>query len=138
MSNTYSLDTKQDAIDVSHISTLPVSDAWKAKFYLIERAGGIKLQKFKELSFGERIKVNNNILCFLFGPIYYIIKGMWKKGITLSLIILVISIPIILGLESLGLEKFEKSLGYGFAAIYAARANRDYYKKMVLDENGWL
>ena len=63
------------------ISSLPIFESWKVKFHLLEKAGGVKLSKFKELSFSERMKVNFNLIAFFLGPIYYAVKGMWKKGI---------------------------------------------------------
>ena len=119
------------------ISSLPIFESWKVKVHLLEKAGGVKLSKFKELSFSERMKVNFNLIAFLLEPIYYAVKGMWKKGITFfAICVIVIAILSIL-LELAGLERFGNSLGYGAAAIFAVRANIDYYKKMVLNQNGW-
>jgi len=60
-----------------------ISDSWKIKFELIEKAGGVKLPNAKNLPFGERMKVRFNVWGFLFGPFYYLVKGMWKKAVTL-------------------------------------------------------
>jgi Protein of unknown function (DUF2628) len=121
------------------ISGLPVSDSWKTKFYLIEKAGGLKMTRLRALSFSERMKVgaNFNLLAFLFGPVYYAVKGMWKKGLALFGAIVVVILLIGFLLELAGLGRFANSLGYGGAAIYAMRANIDYYKKMVLKQNDW-
>lgn len=121
----------------SNIASLQVPSAWKAKFYLIERAGGVKLPKFRELKVGERLKVNFNILAFLFGPIYYAVKGMWKKGLTLFLASSLVVIGLAIVCELLGFGALGNALGYGVAALFATRANIDYYKKVVLHENGW-
>lgn len=40
-------------------------------------------------------------------------------------------------LDSLGQAKIANMLGYGVSAVFAIRANIDYYKKMVLGDNGW-
>jgi hypothetical protein len=121
----------------SDIASLPVSSAWKAKFYLIERAGGVKLPKFKTLKFGERMKVNFNVLAFLFGPIYYAFKGMWKKALALFLAAAVVVVVLAVLLELAGAGALANALSYGVSAFFAVRANIDYYKKMVLNENGW-
>jgi hypothetical protein len=121
----------------SDIASLQVPSAWKAKFYLIERAGGVKLPKFRELKMGERMKVNFNVLAFLFGPIYYAVKGMWKKGLALFAASLVAVILLATVCELLGYGTLGNALGYGVAALFATRANIDYYKKVVLHENGW-
>jgi hypothetical protein len=119
------------------ISNLPVSDNWKAKFSLFEKAGGIKMPQFKALSVSERMKISFNILAFLFGPIYYAFKGMWKKGLATFGASLLLALLIGFLLELAGLGRVANALGYGLAAFYAVRANVDYYKKMVLKQNGW-
>lgn len=78
-----------------------------------------------------------NILAFFFGPLYYIAKGMWKRGI--ALFVLMATIVLILGfvLDSFGFEKVSNALTYGVGAAFAIRADIDYYKKMVIGDNGW-
>ena len=119
------------------ILNLPVSDSWKAKFFLLEKAGGVRMTGIKGLSFSERMKITFNLLAFLFGPIYYVFKGMWKKGLAIFGASLVLVVLIGFLLELAGLGRFANALGYGAAAFYAIRANIDYYKKMVLKQNGW-
>jgi Protein of unknown function (DUF2628) len=121
----------------ANISSLAVSDNWKAKFYLLEKAGGVKMAGIKALSASERMKITFNFFAFLFGPIYYAVKGMWKKGLALFAASVVVILLVSLLLELAGLGRFANALGYGAAAIYAIRANIDYYKKMVLKQNGW-
>ncbi len=121
------------------IDNLTVSDKWKERFRAIKLAGGPKLPNFKTLPKEQRRKAMSfNILAFLFGPFYYVAKGMWKKGLALFLMLFLIAILLGLGLEYIGYGKFAKSLGYGISAIFALRANLDYYKKMVLKNNGWF
>ena len=119
------------------IDELPVSDNWKTKFLLIERAGGVKMSELKALTTGERMKISFSVLAFLFGPFYYLAKGMWKKAIALFLVCLVVVVVLEIALEMAGLGRFGKALTYGVGAVYAIRANIDYYKKMVLRQNGW-
>jgi hypothetical protein len=119
------------------ILNLPVSDNWKAKFFLLEKAGGVKMTGIKALSVSERMKITFNLLAFLFGPIYYAVKGMWKKGLAIFGASLVFVVLLSFVMELAGLGRFANALGYGAAAFYAIRANIDYYKKMVLKQNGW-
>lgn len=134
---------KADVADIplasngSHIGNLPVSDAWKARFHLLEKAGGVKLQKLKDLSTGERMKIMFNILAFLFGPLYYVAKGMWKKGLVLLGICVLILLVLDIVFQLLGLVELGNAVGYGVGAVFAVRANIDYYKKTVLGDNGW-
>ncbi len=60
------------------IDALTVSDGWKRTFHLLVKAGGPRLPNLQALSGGERFKVSFNILGFLFGPFYYLAKGVEK------------------------------------------------------------
>ena len=79
-----------------------------------------------------------NIIAFTLGPIYYVAKGMWKKAIALLLILFSLFMVIGLVLELCGYGEYVRILNYGVSAYFGARANMDYYKKMVLNDNGWL
>ena len=119
------------------IDFLPVSAAWKQKFRLLKQAGAPKLTNLKSLSFKERFTINFNIIAFLFGPFYYLAKGMWKKALSIFAACAAAVMVIGFALDIAGLSKVSDALGYGVSAIFALRANIDYYKKMVLCENGW-
>jgi hypothetical protein len=121
----------------AYIERLPVSPAWKDRFVLIAKAGGPKLPKFKDLAFGERMKINFNVLAFLFGPVYYAVKGMWRKGLALFVACVVVFTALSFILEFAGLGRTVNALGYAAAAVFAVRANIDFYKKMVLKDNRW-
>jgi hypothetical protein len=121
----------------ANIDALDVSDKWKQKFRIFEKAGGPKLPRFKELAARERSKITFNILAFLFGPFYYLAKGMWRKALSLSAAVFVAVLVVAIVLILVDLGGLVGALGYGANAIYAARANVDYYKKMVLGDNGW-
>ena len=121
----------------SEISSLPVSDSWKTKFRLIEKAGGPKQGNLKALPFGERFMIGFNVIAFLFGPVYYAVKGMWRRGLSLFAVGLVLIVILSIILDALGMGRVGNSLGYGLAAIFAVRANIDQYKKWVLRDNGW-
>ena len=85
-----------DNLRLADIDALPVSESWKMRFKAIQKAGGPKRQNLKDLTADEKRKaVGLNLLAFFFGPFYYLVKGMWKKGITL----LAISIIVVLILE---------------------------------------
>lgn len=117
----------------SRIDALPVSDAWKTRFRLIERAGGVKLPNLKALSFGQRMKVMFNVLAFLLGPLYYLTKGLWKKALVLFAICVVVVVvaDLVMG------DRFGNAIGIATGALFAVRANIDFYKKKVLGDDGW-
>ena len=110
-----------------------VSATWKETFQLIDRAGGVKLPKLRELSSSDRRRIQFNWLAFLFGPFYYLTKGMWRKAITYSAIIF----ALIFALLALGL-KSSAGFGVAFGIIWAMLANISYYKIKVLGQNPWL
>lgn len=113
-----------------------ISDSWKETFALFEKAGGIKLPNFKNLPSKERSRLIFNVWGLLFGPIYYLAKGMWKKAITLMAIGMVAIIMLYIILESMGISA-EIITNFVIPIIFATRANTDYYKKMILGDNGW-
>jgi hypothetical protein len=128
----------QTLVTDERIAALEVSDKWKQRFTALHRAGGPKMPKFKELSKAERKQIGVfNILGFFFGPLYYIAKGMWRKALSLFLVCAAVAISVGLVMEHFGYERFAQAISYGLAAVFAARANIDYYKKMLLNDNGW-
>ncbi|MDO4694995.1 MAG: DUF2628 domain-containing protein [Eikenella sp.] len=118
------------------IEQLDVAESWKKRFHLIEKAGGEKLPRIKELSFGERISVGFNVWTMLFGVIYLLIKGMWKLALSY------LAAAVLLSFAASALEaagwKAGNALFFGLAAGFAAITNRNYYKKMVLGRSDWL
>ncbi|MBL0089748.1 MAG: DUF2628 domain-containing protein [Ideonella sp.] len=101
----------------------------------MEKAGGPKMPNARNLPFGERSTLTFNGWGFFFGPFYYLAKGMWKKGLSLFGVVVVL---LIVG------EAIASAMHWpdGFLSVigpvvFAVRANIDYYKKMVLGDNGW-
>lgn len=125
------------ATNGADIDSLQVSTSWKQRFRLIEKAGGAKQPNLKGLSTGERFKIGFNVLAFLFGPFYYLAKGMWKKALALFGACVVAMVALGVVLDLVGLSRVADALGYGAAAVFAVRANIDYYKRMVLGDSGW-
>jgi hypothetical protein len=111
-----------------------VSESWKRRFYLIRKAGGADLPHFKDLTFGERFRLSGNVLAFLFGPIYFAVKGLYRQAIAffvLSLVALVI-------LEMIGMGRSTRAVGFALAAFYSTRANVSYYRLMIDREAKWF
>jgi hypothetical protein len=115
------------------------------KFDVIEKAGGIKLPHLKygsgiSFTFWERNQATFSIWAFLFGIFYYIYHGMWKKGLTLFamsvLIVALVEVIIVNFVPSI--YEFWDSVAYLIPAlIFATRAPLDLYSKYILNENGW-
>ena len=62
------------------------SDSWREVLALIEKASGASGFNMSRISTRERFKVMFNLWAFFFGPFYYAAKGMWKRAIAYSLL----------------------------------------------------
>ncbi|WP_178372544.1 DUF2628 domain-containing protein [Massilia sp. CF038] len=119
---------------------LPVSTAWKARFMLIDRAGGASLPSLHDLDTWQQRMVRWNGWALVFWPGYYLYLKMVQKGalmVGLSLLLMLIAAVL---LKGFGLGILSNAL-YIVPGIYFARqANTDYYRKMVLREpdGDWL
>ncbi|WP_295998252.1 DUF2628 domain-containing protein [Rugamonas sp.] len=112
---------------------------WIHNFALIEQAGGTGLPRIGKLPFGDRLRVLLNVWAFIFGPFYYAVKGMWRKGLTLLAfaIVLIAILDMLFNLSAIGASKLDLIANLVLPLSFAARANIDYYKQIVLRDNGW-
>ena len=90
----------------------------------------------RNLTAGERASLTFNIWGMIFGPFYYMAKGMWKKAFSYTLVFFVlIEIVVLIG------EHYNyrgvREMGFITAVMFALRANVDYYKKMRLGDRSW-
>lgn len=121
------------------INALEVSEAWKNKFKVIAALDkpitySVMLRNeavYKKLP----LNIKFNIWAFLFGQIYYLIKGMWKKMLTITGISIVtyIVVMILFGERAGSIAFFTVPIG-----LFTTFANFDYYRTMVLDEDFWF
>jgi Protein of unknown function (DUF2628) len=79
---------------------------------------------YRTLPFWEKVRLTSNVWAFLFGCIYFYVKGMWRKGTT------ILGIGIGLGLL-LGLFQapnfLAQAVAFGFAGGIMTTANYAYY-----------
>lgn len=117
-----------------------LSPGWKSIFAALHKGGGVELPQSIQLSLAERVRVLFNPWAFLLGPVYYVAKGMGRKALALCALaaLLVCAVRLLFGL--LGLHSVMASALVCFipSALFCTRANIDYFKKMVLDDDGWL
>ena len=111
-----------------------VSARWQERFTILDKIDGNLNKRHKELSPKDRNKVFFCIPAFIFGWIYYCVKGMWHKGLALAVMI---GIGSLIGSYVLP----ERMAFYApavanslFAALYA---KMDYYHKICHDEERW-
>ncbi len=110
------------------------------KFDAIEKAGGIKLPNIKTLSFKERIQCTYSIWGFLFSIVYYGYHGVWKKGLSLLAIGLIITLLldfIIMNFIPTFYDAWGDIAFIITSVLFATRAPVNLYSKYILNENGW-
>ena len=122
------------------IDSLDVSESWKRKFHVMDDLNSItdpkeKKAYFKSLSWGERFG-QSNILAFLFGFIYFFVKGMWKPGLTfLGISVVLLIVLLVLNIEN---DSILRAIGIGYSVVAMTRANILYYSKKVLGKELWI
>ncbi|MBV5292867.1 MAG: DUF2628 domain-containing protein [Curvibacter lanceolatus] len=112
-----------------------LSDKWVKRFALIQKAGGAKLPALGKLPMSERLAIKFNILGFLFGPFYYAFLGMWKRALTMLGVGLSIVLIGEVVLKAVGAHQSLAS--FFMAGFFAGKVNLDYFKKQILNDNGW-
>jgi len=75
-------------------TTIEASAKWQIRFDFLDlhdapNVPGLR-QALKKRPFKQKIKVNFNFIAFFFGPVYLVFLGLWKRNITLILIIVVV------------------------------------------------
>lgn len=107
------------------IEALPVSATWK--------------RRFRAIAAGE--PSGFNVPALLFGPLYYLAKGMWRQALAMAAINAG-AIAAAYGFHWLvSGSTSHLQLGYVYllsGAAYGIKANKDYYRKVVLGNRRWL
>ncbi|OBJ69657.1 DUF2628 domain-containing protein [Mycobacterium sp. 1274756.6] len=116
-----------------------VPEAWRSRFEFFDRYGHQASTPearaaYKALPFGGRLRISANILAFLFGPIYFFVKGMWRKGLSLLLAAIVVSLALSQVEVSDGLNT---GIGTAFAAVAMLTANYAYYLHVTKASTSW-
>jgi hypothetical protein len=112
---------------------------WQTRFAFFDRYGLPNATPqgraaLRALDFLPRLRLNSNLLAFLFGPIYFLVKGMWRKGLTL----LVVGFAAISALNALGIPGgLVQALGFGVAAAAMLTANYAYYLQVRRGSRSW-
>ena len=107
----------------------PLAPSWQKRFafydaYGLPNSTPAAKAAYKALPFGEKLVLTSNIWAFLFGAIYFYVKGMWQKattllgvGVALGVLITLLPVPSVVA----------QALGFGFAGAVMAGANYQYY-----------
>ena len=120
------------------------SNKWQKRFDFFNAHGAPDTPEFKSAlkaePFGGRILISMNFFAFFFGIIYFLILGLWKKG----LVLLGISIGFGLILNIIDFmiggtipNGAYTGLSVGISALWAMIANYAYYIKETKGLDGW-
>ena len=135
---TASLEPTPTSLPPLDIDALQVSAAWKRRFKAVGRRTGEPIAAVNPVE--TRPLDVLNLPAFALGPLYYAVKGMWRKGFTLLALCLVclFLVDVIYWLASGGRNHIGSVAAFcGAGAVFGLRANSDFYKKVVHHKNGW-
>lgn len=125
---------------VKSINELDVSESWKKKFEILERAGEFKngsYENFKSLGFMERRKIGFNFIAFIGQPFYYFFKKMWGKGWVLFGLSVLINAAITVVEIVAKIHVPNAVYQIVPAVMFAQMANYDFYRFKVHNETVW-
>ncbi|NNH74707.1 DUF2628 domain-containing protein [Nocardia uniformis] len=116
-----------------------LSNRWQERFafydtYGIPGSTPAARDAYRALPFGQKIMLNSNFLAFLFGPIYFFVKGMWRKGLTLLGMGLAVGVVITVADLS---DTWSRLAGFGFAGLALSTANYAYYLHVAKNSSSW-
>jgi Protein of unknown function (DUF2628) len=121
------------------LPSFTVSPSWQKRFDFFDAHGlpnstPESKAAYQALSLLDRLKLTSNILAFLFGPIYFFVKGMWRKGLTLlgiffavEVVLVILDVP----------DSLVRGIGFGLAALAMTTANYAYYLHVVRGSQSW-
>ncbi|WP_426144011.1 DUF2628 domain-containing protein [Pseudomonas sp. DWP3-1-2] len=126
-------------------STGKYNAKWQERFNFFEAYGAPNDPNFKAglkslPGVRKKLLINLNVIAYFFGPIYFFVLGLWKKGLALIGVMLAINALVILTCTLLGTD-VPYALGTGltvaYSLMYALTVNYSYYLKEVKGEQGW-
>lgn len=116
-----------------------LSDSWQKRFAYFDRYGPVSStpegrRAYQALPFLEKARLGANIWGFLFGPFYFMVKGMWRKGVTLLAVACVLAVPVLLFDVGSIIERFTAMVIPAFSLV---TANYAYYLHVVQGNRSW-
>lgn len=122
--------------NISPSSSAPLSPKWQFRFNFFNQHGapnspGFKAG-FKELSWGQKVKINFNFFALFFSVIYLLILGMWRKALVILGISLVLG-----GLVSFMPDVVARGVSVAWSVLIAITTNYSYYLEKVKGDTSW-
>ena len=106
-----------------------LAPVWQERFEFFDRYGQPNATPqaraaMRGRGFVGQLRLNSNVMAFLFGPVYFFVKGMWRKGLT----ILIAGVALLTVLGTLGLPfGVLQAVTFGVSAVAMMTANYAYY-----------
>ncbi|WNG86663.1 DUF2628 domain-containing protein [Mycobacterium sp. ITM-2016-00317] len=118
-----------------------LSESWRIRFAYFETYGSVwstpeGKQAYRALSAWDRVCISWNVLAFLFGPAYFLAKGMWRKGVTLLLVACALSAAVLAVDPGAALVR-AVVLIVPVPVLAMATANYAYYLHVVEGSRSW-
>lgn len=89
---------------------------------------------YRALPYGARLMLGGNLLAVFFGPIYYFVKGMWRKGLTIvALTVAVIAVRYAVG----GSDRVYQAINLAMSGVLMVTTNYAYYLDQVKSGRSW-
>ena len=137
MNSNYTQVPQQQYTEVPQKQLAPI---WQRRFaffsqYGLPNANPQGQAALRAMSFGDRFKINSNILGFLFGPFYFMAKGMWRKGLTLLIAALAVGVlsSIVLDLP----DSLTRAESIAMSLMYSMTANYAYFLHVTRGSTSW-
>ncbi len=112
---------------------------WQRRFAFFSQYGPVgstpeAKAAYRALPFWERTRLGFNLWAFFFGPFYLLVKGMWRKALTLLGISVAIGVTsVLLGVP----DSWDRALAMGYNAAIATMANWAYYLHVAEGSQSW-
>lgn len=117
-------------------NTPPLSPKWQFRFNFFDTYGAPNTPAFKaaykELPFGQKLKVNFNFFALFFGCIYLFILGMWRKALTIIGITVVLMLVLMFLPDAIG-----RGVGIAWQLLIALTTNYNYYREKRQGDTSW-
>ncbi len=119
-----------------------VPERWHSRFaffaqYGLPASSPAAAAAFKQLPFGRRFRLSFNGPAFFFGPIYYAIKGPWRKGLSLLAIAVAISLVIAAIETAFDVALPASAFSVVIGLLYMMCANWAYFLHVTRGSTSW-
>jgi hypothetical protein len=119
--------------------SVTLSPAWQRRFdffsvYGLPNSSPESKAVYRSLPFGTKMRIGSNFPAFFFGPIYFFVKGMWRKGLTLFGIAMALSVVLVVLDVS---DNVARAAGIAVASVAMSTANYAYYLHVTRSSQSW-